>query len=177
VSASPVQDFPVLEENPIGLPRKAAAALVRALNDDLATAYTISHLYKKHHWVVTGPEFRDLHLFLDDQAKGALTASDHLAERITALGGVPLSSPAEQERRAGFAFEKEGVYPVRTMLENGLAAEQVLIGRLRAHTAAASKHGDFGTQDLLMVLLRESEERAHHLDHFLQKNGLSVELR
>jgi DNA-binding ferritin-like protein len=90
---------------------------------------------------------------------------------------VPLASPAAQEKQAGFAFEAEGVFGVRAMLENGLAAEQVLIGRLRTHTAAAARHGDFGTQDLLMGLLRAAEDRAHHLDHFLQKNGLSVELR
>ena len=175
--ARPVQTFASLEENPIGLPRRTTAVLVRAMNEGLATSYTLYHLYKKHHWVVTGPEFRDLHLFLDDQAKGALEAADHLAERITALGGVPLSSPMEQEKQAGFAFEAEGVFPVRAMLEHGLAAEQVLIGRLRAHTATAARLGDFGTQDLLMGLLRAAEDRAHHLDHFLQKNGLSVELR
>ena len=122
MTARPVQAFASLEENPIGLPRRTAAILVRALNEDLATSYTLYHLYKKHHWVVTGPEFRDLHLFLDDPAKGALEAADHLAERITALGGVPLSSPTGQERQAGFVFEAEGVLPVRTMLENGLAA-------------------------------------------------------
>src|SRR5262245_33177346 len=102
MAAQPVQGFDAVEENPIGLPRKAAVALIRALNDDLATAYTLYHLYKKHHWVVTGPEFRDLHLFLDEQAKGAVEAADHLAERITVFGGVPLSSPAAQEKRAGF---------------------------------------------------------------------------
>lgn len=173
--AKSVQPFNEMEENPLGLAREAAASLVKALNEDLASAYTLYHLYKKYHWVVTGPEFRDLHLFLDEQAKGALLASDLLAERITALGGVPLSSPTAQERGAGFAFEPEGVFPVRVMLENALACEQVLIRRLRPHTAEAMRLGDFGTQDLLMDLLRAAEDRAHHLDHFLQRNGLSLE--
>jgi starvation-inducible DNA-binding protein len=175
MAAKPVQPFGEMEQNPIGLPSEAAATLVRALNEDLASAYTLYHLYKKYHWVVTGPEFRDLHLFLDDQAKGALLASDLLAERITALGGVPLSSPMAQEKGAGFAFEPEGVYPVRTMFENALSCEQVLVKRLRPHVAEAMRLQDFGTQDLLMDLLREAEDRAHHLDHFLQRNGLSLE--
>jgi len=177
MSSGITQAFDHLEDNPIGLSRETAGTVVKALNDDLASAYAMYHLYKKYHWVVTGPEFRDLHLFLDDQAKGTLTAADHLAERVTALGGVPLSGPAAQEKQAGFPFEPEGVHPVRTMVENALKCEQVLVGRLRAHTEKSSKLGDFGTQLLLMELLREAEDRAHHLDHFLQNNGLSVELR
>ena len=171
------QAFGAFEDNPIGLPRETAGSIVKALNEGLATAYALYHLYKKYHWVVTGPEFRDLHLFLDDQAKGTLLAADHLAERVTALGGVPRASPAEQQKTAGFEFEAEGVFPVRVMLLNALRSEQVFVGRLRAHTAQAQKLGDFGTLDLLMGLLREAEDRAHHLDHFLQKNGLSIELR
>jgi DNA-binding ferritin-like protein len=177
MSTKLTQKFGEIEDNPIGMPREAAATLVKALNEDLGSAYALYHQYKKHHWVVTGPEFRDLHLFLDDQAKGTLEAADHLAERITALGGVPLSSPSGQQQAAGFEFEPEGVYPVRAMLERDLQAEQVAIKRLRAHAGEAFRLGDHGTYDLLGDLLESAEQRAHHLDHFLQKNGLSLEIR
>ncbi len=177
MSAKATQKFGEIEENVLGLPREAAATLVKALNEDLGTAYGLYHQYKKHHWVVTGPEFRDLHLFLDDQAKETLAAADHLAERVTALGGVPLSAPAGQQQSAGFEFEPEGVFPVRAMFERDLSAEQVFIKRLRAHAGEAFRLGDHGTYDLLTDLLEEAENRAHHLDHFLQKNGLSVEIR
>jgi DNA-binding ferritin-like protein len=177
MNAKLTQKFGEVENNPIGLPKETAATLVKALNDDLGTAYGLYHQYKKHHWVVTGPEFRDLHLFLDDQAKGTLEAADHLAERVTALGGVPLSAPAGQQQAAGFEFEPEGVYPVRAMLERDLQAEQVFIKRLRAHTGESFRLGDYGTHELLLDLLEGAENRAHHLDHFLQKNGLSLEAR
>jgi starvation-inducible DNA-binding protein len=44
---------------------------------------------KQAHWNVVGPNFRDLHLQLDDIVNIAREASDTIAERIRALNAVP----------------------------------------------------------------------------------------
>ena len=167
-----LQKFDSIEDNPIGLDRQALGGIVQALNKDLATAYTLYHQYKKHHWLVIGPQFRDLHLFLDDQAAGALKTSDMLAERITALGGVPLSSPANQQKEAGFTFEEEGHFDIRSSLQRDLQAERTLVTNLRQHVALADRGGDVGTAHLLRERLLEHENQAHHLDHFLGQDTL-----
>jgi starvation-inducible DNA-binding protein len=44
---------------------------------------------KQAHWNVVGPNFRDLHLQLDEVVDGAREASDTIAERMRALDAVP----------------------------------------------------------------------------------------
>jgi len=87
-------------ENPIGLALDKTRQVVRALNADLASEYVLYHQYKKHHWLVEGAEYWQIHKLLDEHAGQVLTYADMLAERITALSGVPISGPAEQERDA-----------------------------------------------------------------------------
>jgi starvation-inducible DNA-binding protein len=62
-----------------------AAHLQRALVD-----LTALHLQgKQAHWNLVGPNFRDLHLQLDEIVNLARDASDTIAERMRALGATP----------------------------------------------------------------------------------------
>ena len=167
-----IQEFDQIEQNPIGLGREAVGPLIVALNKDLATAYTLYHQYKKHHWLVIGPQFRDLHLMLDDHAKQSLATSDRLAERITALGGVPLSAPANQQKEAAFTFEEEGSFAIRGSLQRDMEAEGKFVGLLRQHIVLAEKHGDYGTSQMLREILLSHEDQAHHIEHFLGEDSL-----
>jgi DNA-binding ferritin-like protein len=167
-----IQKFSEIEGNPIGLSRETVGPIIQGLNKALATAYTLYHQYKKHHWLVVGPQFRDLHLFLDVQAKGALDSSDQIAERVTALGGVPLSSPAAQQKEAAFAFEEEGSLDIRSSLLRDQEAEKQMVLLLRREIAGAEKAGDFGTSQLLREILLRHEDQAHHIEHFLGDDTL-----
>ena len=55
-----------LEDNPIGLSKDVTAKLVPELDKHLASFFVLFHQYQKHHWLVEGPQFRDLHLFLGE---------------------------------------------------------------------------------------------------------------
>ncbi len=44
---------------------------------------------KQAHWNVVGPNFRDLHLALDELVDAAREGSDTIAERMRALDAVP----------------------------------------------------------------------------------------
>ena len=82
-----------MEDNPVGLPEKAAREMASALDRHQASLFVLFHQYQKHHWVVVGPQFRDLHLFFQEAYEHVHKHLDALAERVTLLGGVPTASP------------------------------------------------------------------------------------
>lgn len=162
-----------LAENPLGLEMDKAHQVVQALNSDLSSEYVLYHQYKKHHWLVEGAEFWQIHKLLDDHAGQTLKYADMLAERITALSGVPVSGPTAQERAAYIEHEPEGLYDLREMLENDLRGGQAIVLRLREHIDLARRVGDYGTEHLLHETLLGQEELVHQLDHLLALESLA----
>ncbi|MDQ2053743.1 DNA starvation/stationary phase protection protein DpsA [Halobellus sp. H-GB7] len=149
-----------------------ASQLVDALNTDLASTYVLYHQLKKHHWNVEGAEFRDLHLFLGDAAEGAEEFADELAERVQALGGVPIAGMTTLTEHAPVEAEDEDVYDVRTSLRNDMEMYGDIIETLREHIELAANLGDQTTAHLLRENLIEVEEAAHHIEHYLEDDTL-----
>jgi starvation-inducible DNA-binding protein len=50
-------------------------------------------LYKKHHWLMRGATFSQLHLLLDKRADERRALVDTLAERVQTLGGIAVDDP------------------------------------------------------------------------------------
>jgi DNA-binding ferritin-like protein len=168
-----LQEYGTYGKNPIGLAADAARAVGERLDALCASEYVLFHQAKKHHWMVVGAEYLPVHQFLDVVADHARLAGDRLAERVTALGGVPTGSPKNQQEHAVFAYEEtEDAVDVRTMLGRDLAAEQALIAELRKAHELARDRGDAGSAYLLQELLLEHEDEAHHLDHWLEPDSL-----
>lgn len=163
----------VIEENPIGLDEGVASEIVTELNEHVATLAVLFHQYQKHHWLVEGPQFRDLHIYLEESYSEVQQNLDELAERITILGGIPSSSPRAQAEVSYVRHEDEGAVRVRTMLENDRSAEQAIIDRLRDSIELATGGRDYGSERLLKKVLYAAENRAHHLDHYLEANSLA----
>ena len=163
-----------IEENPIGLPRDAVRAIIPPLDEHLASFFVLFHQYQKHHWLVEGPQFRDLHHLLEESYNEVHKQLDAIAERITALGGVPTSSPSGQAEVAYIEHEPEGVFRIRDMLERDRHAEATIAARLRNTIKICTRHEDFGTETLLKGILVSVEDRAHHLDHFLGEDSLGL---
>jgi starvation-inducible DNA-binding protein len=161
-----------IETNPIGLSTDAARAIVPELDRHLASLFVLFHQYQKHHWLVEGPQFRDLHLFLEEGYTEIHRQLDAVAERITALGGVPTASPAAQADLAYIEHEPEGVFRVADMLARDRAFEALIASNLRKTIRLTAANDDFGTETLLRGLLLKIEERAHHLDHYLGSDSL-----
>ena len=166
-----------LAENPLGLDVDKAHQVVQALNGDLCSEYVLYHQYKKHHWLVEGTEYWQIHKLLDDHAGQTLKYADMVAERITALSGVPVSGPSAQERTAYIEHEPEGLYDLREMLENDLRAGQVVVLTLREHIELTRRVGDYGTEHLLHEILLGQEELVHQLDHLLALESLARAVR
>ncbi|WP_219930138.1 Dps family protein [Nostoc commune] len=58
------------------------------VNQILADTIILYHLYKKHHWLMRGHTFYQLHLLLDKHASEQIELIDALGERVQTLGGV-----------------------------------------------------------------------------------------
>lgn len=166
------QNGHVIEKNPVGLPKACMEQLVPELDRHLASLFVLFHQYQKHHWLVKGPQFRDLHHYLEDAYNEIHEQADEIAERMTVLGGLPTSSPTEQVNRSYIQHEEEGEFTVREMLEADLKGEQELARRFRVSIRTATELEDYGTEQMLKHMLFAIEERAHHLDHYLERNTL-----
>jgi len=169
------QEFGTVGDNALRLDTDKSEQIVDALNTDLASAYVLYHQLKKHHWNVEGAEFRDLHLFLGDAADNAEEAADTLAERAQALGGTPVAGGKALEEHAPVEPEDEDVYDIRTSLENDLAIYGEIIESMRNHVELATSLGDHATAEIIRELLVETEEDAHHIEHYLEDDTLVTE--
>ncbi|MEL6498393.1 MAG: DNA starvation/stationary phase protection protein [Planctomycetota bacterium] len=162
--------------NPVGLPREAAEKIARELDRHLGTFFTLFHQYQKHHWLVEGPQFRDLHHFLESSYTEVHKQLDAIAERITAIGAVPTSSPSAQEQLAYIEHEPEGIFRVNDMIERNRHAERSIAIELRSTIKLCTENEDFAIETLLKGILLKVEDRAHHIDHFLGEDSLTLAL-
>jgi DNA-binding ferritin-like protein len=165
----------VEESEALRLGADRAEQIIDALNTDLAASYVLYHQVKKHHWNVEGAEFLELHEYLGDIARDLELAADGFAERVQALGGVPLSGGSSFEDLALIDPEGEDVYDIRTSLRNDMDAAGDVIETMRDHIALANDLGDYTTEELLRAELETLEEHAHHLEHYLEDDTLVLE--
>jgi starvation-inducible DNA-binding protein len=161
-----------LESNPIGLSREAVAAVAPQLDQHVASLFTLFHQYQKHHWLVQGPQFRDIHVCLEEAYNEVHLQVDAIAERMTALGAIPACSPVRQSEVSYIEHEPEGVFRLRDMLERDQDAESTIAQKLRRSIEQCAKLGDYGSETLLRQILLKVEDRAHHLDHYLGNDSL-----
>ena len=71
-----IQRFGSLRLLPIALPAEARQESCQILNAILADTMIMYALYKKHHWLVAGPTFYQLHLLFDKHAEEQLELVD-----------------------------------------------------------------------------------------------------
>jgi DNA-binding ferritin-like protein len=172
----PFRPKDMIEDNPVGISHDVVAQLIPELDRHVASLFVLFHQYQKHHWLVEGPQFMDLHKFLQANYTQVHTQIDQIAERLTALGGIPTCNPVEQARLAYVQHEVEGTFRVRHMLENDREHEGAIAKHLRHTIALAGKLQDYATEQLLKGILFDTEDRAHHLDHFLGEDTLELGL-
>lgn len=160
--------------NPVGLDKDVAKEIAEQLDRHLASFMTLYHQYHKHHWLVEGPQFRDLHLFFEENYDELHKGFDKLAERLTVMGYAPTSNPADFAKLSYVEHEQKGVFRIRESLENDMHAEKTITIELRKSIKKAFELGDYATKNLLEKLLFKTEDRAHHIEHFLGEDSLAI---
>jgi starvation-inducible DNA-binding protein len=145
-----IQIFGTVRQFPVGLALDTRVYSCQRLNRVLADTQILYALYKKHHWLVRGATFYQLHLLLDKHAAEQLALVDLLAERVQTLGGVAVGDPRHVAEITGLPRSPDGVEEVPAMLSRLLEAHEAIL--VEAHDAAgrAARMGDDGTNDLLV---------------------------
>ena len=110
-----------------------------------------------------------------DLAEDAEEAADEIAERAQALGGVPLAGGKRLEENAPVSPEGDDVYDIRTSLHNDMELYGDIIEMMREHIGLARGFGDHATAETLQQILAETEEHAHHIEHYLEDDTLVLE--
>lgn len=77
----------------INLSYTASAALSDNLQRVLTDLIALELVGKQIHWNIVGPNFRDVHLNLDEVVDIARAGSDEVAERMRAINAVPDGRP------------------------------------------------------------------------------------
>jgi DNA-binding ferritin-like protein len=166
--------FGQVADNPVLLEKSVTEPVCEGLNIALASFQALYLQYQKHHFVVEGAEFIQLHQLFEDYYGETAGHVHDLGERLNGLGGVPVASFAKLSQMCCFTPEEDGVYDCRSMVEHDLAAEQEVIKILRRQASQAESLGDRGTRYLYEQILLKTEERAYHLNHFLTHDSLTV---
>jgi DNA-binding ferritin-like protein len=166
------QESSTVRENTIGLDQGAAEQSIDALNADLAGAYVLYHQLRKHHWTVEGAEYGQLHDWFGEAAEDVEGHADEVAERVVALGGVPVSGPADLGAHAPVEFEGADVYDVRTALTNDLELYGDIVELVRDHVSLVESLGDYGTGELLREYLETLEGDADDVGNYLADDTL-----
>jgi starvation-inducible DNA-binding protein len=153
-----LQRFGEIRPMPIGLNEEARAQSVEAINKPLADSIILYNLYKKHHWLMRGPTFYQLHLLLDKHAEEQLKLIDLMGERVQTLGGVAVADPRHVAEITTVERPPNGAEAVPVMLNRLLDAHGVVIQKVREAIEVTDENKDWGTNDLMMSdVLRTNE--------------------
>jgi len=148
--APELQKFGSLRLLPIALSAEARRESSQILNQILADTSILYALYKKHHWLVAGPTFYQLHLLFDKHAEEQLELIDLLAERVQSLGGIAVGDPRHAAELTTVPRPPDGAEEVPVMIDRLLDAHEIIIEKVRKGLDATEKNKDLGTNDLLM---------------------------
>jgi starvation-inducible DNA-binding protein len=153
-----IQHFGSLRLLPIALAAEARMASCQILNEILADTMILYALYKKHHWLVAGPTFYQLHLLFDKHAEEQLELVDLLAERVQSLGGIAVGDPRHAAELTSIDRPPDGAEDVPAMIHRLLDGHETILEKVRRGIEKTEKSGDWGSNDLLMSdVLRRHE--------------------
>jgi len=165
---SEIQQFGTVRQFPVGLSYETRMYSCERLNQILADTQVLYSLYKKHHWLMRGATFYQLHLLLDKHASEQREIIDALAERVQTLGGVAVGDPRHVAEITVIPRPPDGAEEVPAMLSRLLEAHETIL--VAAHDAASrtAQMGDDGTNDLLVSqVIRVGELQAWFLAEHL----------
>jgi starvation-inducible DNA-binding protein len=134
-----------------------------AMNAILADTFAFYFKTKNFHWHMSGPNFRDYHLLLDEQADQIYAMTDPIAERVRRIGGSTLRSVGHIARlQRVLDNDAEYVTPA-TMLAELRGDNKDLVARLREAHAVCDEHHDIASVSLIEVWIDETERRTWFL--------------
>ncbi len=126
-----IQRFGTLRLLPLALSFEARMESCQRLNKVLSDTQILYNMYKKHHWLVRGHTFYQLHLLLDKHASEQLALVDSMAERVQTLGGIAVGDPRQVAEITTVPRPPDGAEEVPAMLSRLLEAHEIVITDVR----------------------------------------------
>lgn len=146
---------------------KSQENVVDNLKVILADTYVLYVKTQNFHWNITGPQFRELHLFFEGLYKELANAVDDIAERIRMLHR---RAPGTMQTflKLTSIKESEEALSEDEMLSQLFADHEKMIKSLKSRIQICQNDGDEGTADLLIQRLRAHEKAAWMLRSHLE---------
>ena len=141
-------------------------AIIKLLNEALATELVCALRYRRHHFMATGLEAEPAAAEFLEHANEEMQHADSLATRIVQLGGEPDFSPAKLADRSHSEYVPCNT--LREMLQENLVAERLAIdiyGRIIRFIG----EDDPTTRRMLEDILANEEEHADDLASLLDR--------
>lgn len=133
--------------------------VAESLQASLVELLDLSLVAKQAHWNVVGPNFRPLHLELDEITELARTTSDQIAERLAAIGASPDGRPATVVTASGLDAFPAGYLQTATAVD--LMTER--LERIAAAHRDRIKRfdgGDLVSQGILIAIVEQLDKAA-----------------
>ena len=155
-------------KTPTGLGADATKDVSAAATTLLADVFALYLKTKNFHWHMSGANFRDYHLLLDEHGDQLFEITDPLAERVRKLGGTTLRSIGDVSRRQRIQDnDAEFVHP-HEMLAELREDNGSLVASMRALHGTCDEYGDVATASLLENWIDEGERRVWFLFEILR---------
>jgi len=139
-------------------------AIVKLLNDALATELVCVLRYKRHHFMASGVSSPKIAEEFMVHANEEAAHADKIAQRIVQLGGEPDFSPATLLQRSHADYDDSN--DLKTMVRANLVAERIAVEAYRQMISLLADK-DPTTRRMLEDILAEEEEHADELKDWL----------
>ncbi len=144
---------------PSDLDEQDRAKVAGKINGLVADAYVLYVKTKNFHWHISGPNFRDYHLMLDEQGDQIFATIDPLAERVRKLGQKTIHSLGEVMKLASLGENDEEFCSPAQMLTELRDDNVAMAKALREAHKVCDDADDVATASLLEVYIDETEKR------------------
>ena len=178
VQAAPATDELVINEAGLQAARKSLddgavtpaygphrEAIIKLLNDSLATELVCVLRYKRHHFMATGLASPKIAEEFMVHANEEAAHADRIAQRIVQLGGEPDFSPSTLLERSHADYDDSN--DLKTMVRVNLIAERVAVETYHQMIALIGDK-DTTTRRMLEDILADEEEHADELSDWLE---------
>lgn len=156
-----------LEREFLGTPTDLSAEATRdisaALTGLLADVFALYLKTKNFHWHMSGPNFRDYHLLLDEHGDQIFAMTDPIAERARKIGGATLRSIGQIAREQRILDNDAEYVTAQDMLSELRDDNKQLTSILREVHEVCDKYNDVATTSLIENWIDETERRTWFL--------------
>jgi starvation-inducible DNA-binding protein len=137
----------------------ASRDIAGAMNAILADVFSLYVKTKNFHWHMSGANFCDYHLLLDEQADQLYAMTDPIAERIRKTGGSTLRSIGHIASTRRIKDNDADYVDPLDMLAELREDNQSLSKSLREAHDMVAEHRDIASASLIETWIEETERR------------------